>query len=90
MSVIDEFGRLEGVITDGDLRRQLEKGVDIYSLHTQNVMSRKPVTIECGEMAVEALNLMKKKNISGVPVVAENKVIGTIMLRAIVDAGIIL
>lgn len=90
VSVIDEFGKLEGVITDGDLRRQLEKGVDIYSLRTQNVMSRKPVTIEGRKMAVEALNLMKEKNISAVPVVVENRVIGTIMLRTIVDAGIIL
>lgn len=90
VSVIDASGNLQGVITDGDLRRQLEKGVDIYSLHTQNVMSRGPVTIERGKMAVEALRLMKEKNVSAVPVVVGNKVVGTIMLRFIVDAGIIL
>ena len=41
-------------------------------------------------MAGEALHLMKEKNVSSVPVVAGNKVVGTIMLRFIVDAGIIL
>lgn len=90
ISVIDESENLQGVITDGDLRRQLEKGVDIYSLHTQGIMSRRPITIERGKMAIEALRLMKEKNVSAVPVVVGNKAVGTIMLRFIVDAGIIL
>lgn len=90
VSVIDESGNIQGVITDGDLRRQLEKGVDIYSLHTKSVMSRSPITINNGKMAVEALYLMKEKNVSALPVVVGNKAVGTIMLRSIVDAGIIL
>lgn len=89
VSVVDECGNLVGVITDGDLRRQLEKGIDVYTLYVQDIMTQLPVTIQTGRLAVEALNIMKKKNISCMPVLEEKKAIGTIRLQDIIGVGIV-
>ena len=64
VSIVDDKDTLLGVITDGDLRRQLEKEADIYSLKVENVMTKTPITIQTGKLAVEALNILKRKNIS--------------------------
>jgi arabinose-5-phosphate isomerase len=89
VSIVDDEDKLLGVITDGDLRRQLEKGADIYSLHVEDVMTRTPTTISKEKLAVEALNLLKKKNISCIPVLDGDKVVGTIRLQDIIGVGIV-
>lgn len=89
VSVIDEAQNLCGVVTDGDLRRQLEKGVNVYDLKVDEIMTRNPVSISAGYLAVEALKILRDKNISGMPVLAGNKVIGCIRLQTIIQAGII-
>lgn len=89
VSLINESEELVGVITDGDLRRQLEKGVDVYNLAVQDIMTKNPIAIQKGKLAVEALNIMKEKNISCIPVVYGQKVIGTIRLQNIIRAGIV-
>ena len=90
VSIVDDSGRLIGVITDGDLRRQLEKGVNIYELSVDAVMTKKPITIESGRMAVEVLRELKDFNISGMPVLNMGTVVGTIRLQDIVKAGIVI
>ena len=90
VSVVDEFDRLLGVVTDGDIRRQLERGADIYSFNAIDVMSRNPVTIQSGKFAVEALSIMKEKNkVSALPVIANNQIVGTVRLHEIIEAGIV-
>ena len=89
VNILGEGGKLKGVVTDGDLRRQLERGADIYSLHVRNVMTRMPAVIESGKLAVEALGMLKEKNISCMPVVDWDKVIGTIRLQDIIGVGIV-
>lgn len=89
VSIVDKENNLLGVITDGDLRRQLEKGVNVYHLQVHDVMVDHPVVISSGKLAVEALNLMRNKNISCLPVVEGSKVIGTIRLQDIVGVGIV-
>ncbi len=90
VSVVDDEDNLQGVITDGDLRRQLEKGVDIYSLMVEDVMTKKDITTVGGKrLAVEALNILKKRNISCMPVLDGKKVIGTIRLQDIIGVGIV-
>lgn len=80
-----------GVVTDGDLRRQLEKGVDVYSLQVDEIMSTKPTIFSEEMMAVEVLQILKQKNISSAPVVnLEDKITGTIRLQDILNAGIVL
>lgn len=89
VSIVDENQNLCGVITDGDLRRQLEKDVDVYALRVDEIMTRNPVSISGEHLAVEALKLMQDRNISGMPVLADNKVIGCIRLQTIIRVGII-
>lgn len=89
VSVVGENDKLIGIITDGDLRRQLEKGVDVYSLQVEEVMTKKPYVIERNKLAVEALNIMKAKNVSCLIVVDESRAIGTIRIQDIIGEGII-
>lgn len=89
VSIVDYENKLLGVITDGDLRRQLEKGADIYSLHVKDVMTKTPISYSCGRLAIEALNVLKTNNISCMPILKDCKVIGTIRLQDIVGVGIV-
>ncbi len=90
VTVIDANGNLSGVLTDGDLRRQLEKGVNIYDLNVKDIMTTTPKTIQSEKLAVEALKLMKEKNVNCLPVLDDNnKPIGTIRWHDIVHAGIV-
>ena len=91
VTVIDSNTFIKGVITDGDLRRQLEKGVDVYNLLVDEVMSRKPIILKEEMMAIEALQILKHKNISSAPIINENNhLTGTIRLQDILNAGIVL
>ena len=89
VSVTDDEDNLCGVITDGDLRRQLNNRVDIYGLNVKDVMTCNPKTIQIKQMAIEALQMMKEKNISALPVLDGNRVVGTIRLQSIIQAGIV-
>ena len=88
VSVIDE-GKLVGIITDGDLRRQLEKEADIYNLRVVDVMSSNPITISGDKLAVQAMEIMKEKNISCLPVTNNGMPVGTIKLQDIIGVGIV-
>lgn len=89
VSIVDNNNELLGVITDGDLRRQLEKGADIYSLHVKDIMTKSPTTIVSNKLAVDAMNVLKSKNISCMPVLEDEKLVGTIRLQDIVGVGIV-
>jgi arabinose-5-phosphate isomerase len=67
--VIDAAGVLEGVVTDGDLRRHMTTGSNLLGHQAAAVMSLRPVTIERGLLAVEALRLMEDRKITAVVVV---------------------
>lgn len=58
--VLDESGKLIGVITDGDIRRLLEKNQDPFSLKAFDIMSHSPKTIDASELAERALFLMEQ------------------------------
>lgn len=90
VNVIDANNNLLGIITDGDIRRQLEKNVDIYNLDVQNIMTTHPYTIKSQTMAIEALKVMKENNISVLPVLDGELLVGTIRLQSLINAGIIL
>jgi arabinose-5-phosphate isomerase len=66
-----EGGALLGIITDGDLRRHMERGSEILSLTAGDVMTRHPVTVARTTLAAEALNIMEQRKITSV-VVAED------------------
>ena len=89
VSVVDDDDKLLGIITDGDLRRQLERGVDVYQLRVEDIMISTPSTINKDKLAIDALKLMKQKNISCLLVTENNKAIGTIRLQDIIGVGIV-
>ncbi len=89
VSIVNSDNHLVGIITDGDLRRQLEKNVDIYALSVEDVMTRIPSTIQKRRLAMDALKIMKERNISSMPVLDEDKVCGTIRLQDIIRVGIV-
>lgn len=89
VSIVNGNNELLGIITDGDLRRCLEKEGDIYSLDVGDIMVRNPYIISPDKLAVVAMNLMKDMNVSCIPVVEQKKIVGTIRLQDIVGVGII-
>jgi arabinose-5-phosphate isomerase len=68
--VVDEAGRLHGIITDGDLRRHMMSSSSVLDQTAGMVMTRGPVTVSRSLLAVEALNLMEQRKITSVVVVA--------------------
>lgn len=90
VTIVDGAGKLAGIITDGDLRRMLERGVDVYGECVDNVMTRKPKWIDSREMAVNALQKMSDLRITGMPVLDERgEVAGSILMQDIIKAGIV-
>lgn len=90
VTIVDEQGMLKGIITDGDLRRMLEHGVDVYHEIIDHVMTKNPKWIDSREMAVNALQMMNDLKITCMPVLDDqNKVIGSILMQDIIKAGII-
>lgn len=90
VTVVDETGHLQGIITDGDLRRMLQRGVDVYNETIDNVMTRTPKWVDSREMAVNALQKMSDLRITGMPVLDEDgKVIGCVLMQDMIKAGIV-
>ena len=87
--VTDEAENILGIITDGDLRRMLEKTISFDKLCAKDIMSSHPKTIDAGELAVTALELMKKSNINQLIAESKGKYSGIIHLHDLVKEGII-
>lgn len=88
-AVTDEKGRLTGVITDGDLRRMLEKNLPLESLCAKDIMTRRPKTIGEEELAVNALELMRRYDITQLVVMKDDHYCGIVHLHDLVREGII-
>ena len=90
VTIVDANFHLKGIITDGDLRRMLERGVDVYNECVDDVMTKAPRAIDYREMAVNALQFMSGRKISCMPVLDEHeKVVGSILMQDIFKAGIV-
>jgi arabinose-5-phosphate isomerase len=88
-AVVDKEDNLLGIITDGDLRRMLEKNVAIDSIKVNDIMTGNPKTIEPDMLAVEALDILRKKEISQLVVAEGGKYLGIIHLHDLVKEGLI-
>jgi len=88
-AVIDKNEYLLGVITDGDLRRMLEKNHLSDHVQAKDIMTKDPKTIEPDELVVNALDLMRKNEISQLLVVKDKKYLGMIHLHDLVREGFI-
>jgi arabinose-5-phosphate isomerase len=90
ISIVDENDYLLGIICDGDLRRIIEKKIDIYNVAVEEVMIKNPKTTGKDKLAVDALRFIKKHSINNLPVVdQQNRLVGTITWQQIVKAGIV-
>ncbi len=74
-AVVDDARRVLGIFTDGDLRRLIEKGVDLRSSKAAEVMHPNPCTLRAGALAVEAVALMEQHRITSVLVVDDTGVL---------------
>ena len=88
--VTDDAGMLVGVITDGDLRRALEQGIDIMSVSAGEMMSKNPKRILGSELAAKALNVMETFAITSLFVVGDDRVtpVGIVHLHDLLKAGL--
>jgi arabinose-5-phosphate isomerase len=88
-AVVTEKSELLGVITDGDLRRMLEKNSSLNDVQAQQIMTLNPKTIEVEALAIDAMELMRKNNISQLLVVQHKQYLGIIHLHDLIKEGLI-
>jgi arabinose-5-phosphate isomerase len=88
-AVTDEKNNLLGIITDGDLRRMLEKTSSTNGLKAEDIMTKKPKSIDSDALAVEALDMLRTFDISQLVVTDGEKYVGFIHLHDLIREGII-
>jgi arabinose-5-phosphate isomerase len=88
-AVTDEQKNLLGIITDGDLRRMLEKNNVSENKRAENIMNSHPKTIDPDELAVNALDIMRQHEISQIVVVKDGKYLGMVHLHDLLKEGFI-
>ena len=88
-AVVDNNNKILGIITDGDIRRMLSKSPKIEDLKAKDIMSTSPKTIAVDQMAINALEVLEKNNISQILVSdSENNYLGVVHLHDLLKEGI--
>lgn len=91
VAIVDEKNKLVGILTDGDLRRAIEKKVDLYNDIIDTIMTVNPKYVGADVLAVEALQRLKVSSLNNFPVIDdEMRVIGMLTWQMIIKEGIIL
>ena len=88
-AVVSEKDELLGIITDGDLRRMLERNEDVSKLTAKDIMTPTPKTTQSDVLAINAFHLMEKNNITQLAVTDNGKYIGMVHLHDILKEGIV-
>ncbi|HOZ85755.1 MAG TPA: KpsF/GutQ family sugar-phosphate isomerase [Niabella sp.] len=88
-AVVNDTNKLVGIITDGDLRRMLEKNTDIETILAKDIMTLNPKNIASDELAVTALDSMRKYSITQLVVTENNKFVGIIHIHDLLKEGLI-
>lgn len=88
-AVTGSDGKLLGIITDGDLRRMLQKSDSIAHVLAKDIMSINPKTISPSEMAVNALDIMRKAEITQLVVAKNDSYLGILHLHDLIKEGLI-
>ena len=87
--VQDHGGNVVGIITDGDIRRTIQAGGDLYSRNAADIMSKNPKTIREDALAVAGLEMMRKHSITQLIVVnSDDKYVGIIHIHDILNEGL--
>ena len=88
--VVNRNSQLVGIFTDGDLRRVLNRGVDVYTANITDVMTRHPKTTRADRLAAETVQLMRSLKINGLFVVDDdNHILGALNMHDLFRAGVI-
>jgi len=77
-----------GIITDGDIRRLLERSMDFIDKPVEEYMTEGPTVIEKSSLAAEALNIMENKEINDLPAVEDGKPVGMINFQDLLRAKV--
>ena len=88
-TVVLEAGEIAGLITDGDLRRMLQKGVNLNDVLAKDIMSVKPKCIPKDALAAEALGVMEENHITQLIVTEDGAYVGIVHLHDILKEGIL-
>lgn len=88
-AVVNSANELLGIITDGDLRRMLEKSTAIDSISAAEIMTADPITIAADALAVDALDLMRRKEISQLAVTEHKQYSGILHIHDLIREGLI-
>ena len=88
-AIVDNNDILLGIITDGDLRRMLEKNISLDGVTAADIMTATPKSIGPDELAVDALDLMRKRSITQLVVIENGKYLGFIHLHDLIREGLI-
>jgi len=84
-----DHGQLKGIITDGDLRRMLEKTTNFDKITAGDIMNLSPKTVDPSTLVVNALSIMRKNNITQLLVTDKDRYLGVLHLHDILKEGII-
>lgn len=88
--IVDSDHRLVGLFTDGDLRRTLNKPIDLNRCPIRDVMTRDPVTVGMDMLAAEVVTLMRTQSINGIFVVSDDRrVEGALNMHDLLRAGVV-
>jgi arabinose-5-phosphate isomerase len=88
--VVDDEGKLCGIVTDGDLRRALLRDVTLFHAPVTEVMTKTPKVIHPDALAAEALRLMQAHQIDDLPVVdEERRPVGMVDVQDLLRAGLV-
>lgn len=88
-TVVDQTGQLLGIITDGDLRRVLEKGMDLATARAGDLATKRPKTIGPDELAAKALQIMEQYSITALVVEDSGRIVGIIHLHDLLKSGVV-
>ncbi|NAX18471.1 MULTISPECIES: arabinose-5-phosphate isomerase KdsD [unclassified Vibrio] len=87
-AIVDSNMQLIGIFTDGDLRRILDKRIDIHSAAISEVMTQNPTVANPNMLAVEGLNLMQDKRINGLMLCENGTLVGALNMHDLLKAGV--
>jgi arabinose-5-phosphate isomerase len=88
-AVVDEVGQVVGIITDGDVRRMVSKHDDYRQLTARDIMTANPVSVCPDDYAVQALDVMQKRNITQLLVLEEGCLMGFVHLHDLLREGLV-
>ncbi|MDR6351950.1 arabinose-5-phosphate isomerase KdsD [Pantoea sp. SORGH_AS_0659] len=87
--IVDDLMKIEGIFTDGDLRRVFDMGIDFQKATIQEVMTSGGIRVRPNMLAVDALNLMQNKNITALLVADDDRLLGVVHMHDMLRAGVV-